>query len=166
MEAKYCLFCGHPLTAKQVDGVQRQACSSNDCHFVYWDNPVPVVAAIVELDGQVILIHSPDWPEGMFGLVTGFLEKGESPEEGAVREVKEELGLEAYAQEFVGVYPFHLRNQVIIAYHVKAKGAIRTNEEIESYQCLYPEDLRPRPIGTGLALIDWLEGRKAAPAWH
>lgn len=167
MDAKFCLYCGQLLIEKQIDGMQRLACSADNCEFVHWDNPVPVVAAIVEWDGQVVLIRNPGWPEGLFGLVTGFLEKGESPEEGAVREVNEELGLTPYAREFVGVYPFHPRNQVIIAYHVKAEGSIRTNEEIEDYQCLYPEELRPRPMGTGLALIDWLEARKAAPpAWR
>ncbi len=36
--------------------------------------PIPVVAAIVELDGMVILARNRLWPEKMFGLVTGFLE--------------------------------------------------------------------------------------------
>ncbi len=58
---------------------------------MHWDNPVPVVAAIVEHEGAVILARDRDWPEKMFRLVTGFLENDETPEQGVAREVKEEL---------------------------------------------------------------------------
>jgi NADH pyrophosphatase NudC (nudix superfamily) len=57
-----------------------------------------VVAAIIECvdrDGAVLLARNHAWPERMFALVTGFLEKGESPEEAVAREVKEEVNLDA-----------------------------------------------------------------------
>jgi len=36
-------------------GLARPACTSADCGFVLWDNPVPVVAALVECEGRVVL---------------------------------------------------------------------------------------------------------------
>src|SRR5262245_5236726 len=97
-----------------IDGCVRLACSSR-CGYVFYGNPTPVVAAIVERDGAVVLVRNKGWPESWFGLVTGFLERGETPEQGVLREVKEELGLAGDVGELVGVYAFIERNQIIIA---------------------------------------------------
>ena len=103
------------LEAKSIDGVDRKACESPECNFVHWDNPIPVVAALIEYQGKIILARNSQWPEGMFSLVTGYLEKYETPEEAVVREVKEELGLDGKAQEFIGCYSFIEKNQIDLA---------------------------------------------------
>jgi len=131
------------------------------CGYVHWDNPVPVVAAIVEHEGAVILARNKEWPEKMYGLVTGFLEKGEAPEAGVKREVKEELDLDASAAHLVGLYPFARRNELIIAYHVPATGTLRLNEELAEVRRIAPEKLRSWDFGTGLAVADWLKRRQA-----
>ena len=76
------------------------------CGFVLWDNPTPVVAAIVEYNGAVVLVRNKAWTQKFFGLVTGFLEKGETPDAAVLREVKEELGLAGTTAEFIGNYSF------------------------------------------------------------
>jgi len=75
-----------------MDGKEVLCCASNDCGYVCWDNPIPVVAAIVEMEGQVVLARNKEWPGKIFGLITGFLERAETPETAVKREVKEELG--------------------------------------------------------------------------
>lgn len=142
-----------------VDQAARLACSK-DCGFVHWDNPVPVVAAIVEHEGMIVLARNKAWPERMFGLITGFLEKDETPAQGVQREVNEELSLEPQGAALVGLYPFARRNELIIAYHVPARGEIRLNEELAEFRRIAPERLRPWDSGTGPALADWLKGRE------
>lgn len=132
-----------------------------DDDFVFWNNPLPVVAAIVQMgpgehEGEVVLVRNHGWPEKMFGLVTGFLEKGESPEQGVLRELREELGLEGEVVRLVGVYSFEQRNELIVAYHVRAHGTIALGEEIAQVKSVPREKLRPWPFGTGLAVKDWL----------
>ena len=56
------------------------ACPDTSCGYVHWDNPLPVVAAIVEYEGRILLARNAAWQEGMFALITGFLENGETPE--------------------------------------------------------------------------------------
>jgi len=162
-EFKYCPLCGKDLTKDTVDGKEVLCCRTNHCGYVFWDNPIPVVAAIVETDGKVILARNKEWPEKIFGLITGFLEKGETPERAVKREVKEELGLDFEIKELVGVYSFTERNQLIIAYHLSATGEIKLGDELAEIKSIPVDKLKPWPFGTGHALRDWLERRGASP---
>jgi NAD+ diphosphatase len=160
MKFKFCPYCGSSLAAKEIDGVTRLSCSSKSCNYIFWDNPTPVIAAIVEHNDKVLLIRNKGWPEDMFGLVTGFLEKNETPEKGILREVKEELGIDGEIVSLVGIYSFFEMNQLILAYHVVAHGEITIGEELADIKAIPPENLKPRPFGTGFALQDWLEKRR------
>ena len=160
MDLKFCPQCGVGLGLAEIDGKERLGCLSETCDYVCWDNPTPVVAAIVVLDGEVVLVRNKEWPEKIFGLVTGFLEKGESPEEGILREVKEELGLEGKIEDFVGYYSFFQMNQLILAFHIKAQGKIVLGEELAEIKSVRPNKLHPWRFGTGHAVQDWLDKRK------
>ena len=164
---RFCPQCGSPLEWGEMAGAERQLCFAPGCGFVRWDNPLPVVAAIIECvdrDGAVLIARNHAWPEKTFGLVTGFLERDESPETAVAREVLEEVNLKAVAVKLVGVYPFLRKNEVVIAYHVQARGEIVLNEELAEYRLIAPEKLRPWPQATGLAVRDWLLGRGIAVA--
>jgi NAD+ diphosphatase len=158
-QIKYCPYCSHELATMNINGKDYLACSVKNCEYVFWDNPLPVVAAIVEHDGNVLLARNKAWPPKIFGLITGFLEKGESPDEAILREVKEELDLDAKLVGMIGIYPFPEKNQIIIAFHVSAKGAIKMGEELAEVRSVPPDKLRPWPFGTGYAVKDWLEKR-------
>ena len=158
MTAAHCLRCGVALVDRHDGERTRRTCPA--CGWVFYDNPLPVVAAIVEHEGAVILVRNHGWPEKMFGLITGFLEAGETPEAGVLREVKEELGLEGQVASLVGVYAFELRNEIIIAYHVIAEGPVSVGAELEEVKRVPIEKLRPWPFGTGEAVRDWLARRR------
>src|SRR2546421_684867 len=59
----------------------------------------------------------------------------------------------------IGVYEFIRKNEVIIAYHVKATGEIRLSEELAEYRLVVPGKLRPWRAGTGYAVADWMRAR-------
>lgn len=159
---KFCPQCANVLILKETKDRERLICpDESGCGFVHWNNPTPVVAAIVECGEDVVLVRSIGWPEGWYGLVTGFLEAGEDVVEGVRREVFEETGLEAEEINFVGIYSFFRMNQLIIAYHVKVPdGEIKIDEsELEGYKRVPITKVRPWPGGTGKALNDWLLSR-------
>jgi NAD+ diphosphatase len=160
---KHCGTCGAVLT--EIAGAPGQRrCSNESCDRITYLSPIPVVAAIVEHEGDVVLVRGQGWPEGWFGLVTGFLEPKESPEEAARREVKEELGLDVGESTLIGAYAFAQMNQVIIAYHMKAKGAIRLDEtELAGFKRVPLDKLRAWNFGTGAAVKDFLEHRRLNP---
>jgi NAD+ diphosphatase len=163
MDYSYCPRCATALTEHHDGERMRATCPA--CRFVHYDNPLPVVAAVVEHEGQVILANNRAWPPSMFGLVTGFLEKGETPEEGVAREVKEELDLDAQQVTLIGVYPFRRRNELIIAYAVQATGTVRLSEELAAFRSIEPAKLRPWKMGTGYALADWMRARNLPFEW-
>ena len=125
-----------------------------------------MLAAVIECadrDGQVLLARNAAWSGRMFALITGFMEAGETAEEGISREVGEETALEVLSLDLIGVYDFQRMNQVIIAYHVLARGDVRLSPELSEYKLFAPADLVCWPAGTGYALADWLRRRGIEP---
>ncbi len=161
---RYCPVCRTELVPGRHGGRVRLGCPA--CGFVHWGNPLPVVGAIVERDGHVLLVRSHGWPSSWYGLVTGFLEPGEHPEEAVLREVKEELGLDATVGAFIGAHPFERLNQIILTYHVVAgPGEVRlATEELADWKAVPFAKLRPWTRGTGPALGAWLASRGYHPA--
>jgi NAD+ diphosphatase len=166
-------FCPHcatalmPLAAEEDSGTKtRLRCPA--CSYTHWNNPTPVLAAVIELadrDGQLLLARNAVWKGRMFGLVTGFMEAGESPQEGVAREVAEETSLAIDSLAIIGAYDFQRMNQVIIAYHAVARGEIVLSPELAEYRLFRPESVRCWRAGTGYALADWLTARGHTPQW-
>lgn len=163
MPLRFCAQCASPLTTTIIDRRERQVCAAQ-CGFIVWDHPVPVVAIIVELHAEaVVLLRNRGWPEGCFGLVSGFLEPGETAETAALREVKEELGLDAQHATFVGDYPFAEFNQLVLVYHVRAQGSIQIDtDEIAEIRLVQAAQLHPWDFAAGLGLRAWLTQKKAS----
>lgn len=157
---RYCPACATPLGSSEHAGRVRLACPA--CDFVHWNNPLPVVAAVIEYEGRVLLARNAAWTHGMFALITGFLEEGETPEAGIAREVKEETNLDADRTTLIGAYEFIRKNELIIAYHVEASGTIALSEELAEFRLVAPERLKPWRAGTGYAVADWMRGRGLA----
>ena len=158
---RYCPNCRKTLENVFLGDRERLACPDVQCGFVHWNNPIPVVAAIVEHDDHIVLVRNVGWPETWYGLVTGFLEAGEMPEQGVLREVEEETGLKGTLESYVGMYEFYRQNQLLIAYHVNVNSHDVTipKHEIADYKWVHVEQVRPWSAGTGQALRDWLRAR-------
>lgn len=164
-EFRFCPRCATPLAllSEAEDGGEKARLRCPACGFTHWNNPTPVLAAVIEYDGQILLARNAAWPGRMFALITGFMEAGETPEDGIAREILEETSLTAESLNLIGVYDFQRMNQVIIAYHVAARGEIRLSPELAEYKLFAPQDLRCWPAGTGYALADWLRSRGHQP---
>jgi NADH pyrophosphatase NudC (nudix superfamily) len=163
---RYCPRCAKPLADRGIaddGGVRRRnACADDACGFVQWQNPTPAVGALVELDGHIILARATGWPEGIFALVTGYLERNEDPRAGVAREVREEIGLQAIETHLIGNYIFERKNEVMLCYHVVCRGEIALSPEIAEVRRYLPHELRPWPRATGFAVADWMKARGLA----
>lgn len=158
---RYCPVCATPLEQRTIETYARLCCPA--CDYTFWDNPTPVVAALVEYDNRLVVARNAAWPLGKFGLITGFLEPCEDPAIGVLREVAEELSLSGEITAFIGAYGFARNNQVLLCYHVRGRGEIRLNEELAEYRLLEKHRVRYWPGGTGLAVRDWLREQGYEP---
>ncbi|HVR53626.1 MAG TPA: NUDIX hydrolase [Pseudorhodoferax sp.] len=167
MNFKFCPQCATPLEWITLleDGGEKERLRCTACGYTHWNNPTPVLAAIIEYQGQVLLARNAAWPGKMYALITGFMEAGETPEQGIRREIQEETALEVTALDLVGVYDFQRMNQVIIAYHARAEGEVRLSPELVDYRLYALEDVKCWRAGTGQALADWLRSRGITPQY-
>ena len=168
MNYRFCPQCAAELTELEQleDGGLKTRLRCPACDFTHWNNPTPVLAAVVECadqGGQLLLARNAAWKGRMFGLITGFMEAAETPEDGIRREVMEETALEVLQLKLIGVYDFQRMNQVIIAYHALAMGEVRLSPELAEYKLVAPADALCWPAGTGYALADWLRGQGLEP---
>ncbi len=145
------------MTPRLIDHRERLACNDSGCGFIYWNNPIPVVGMVVETEQGIVLAHNKLMPQGIFSIITGFLEANESPESAAQRETKEELGLDAVETHFLGILPFARANQIVIAYHIKASGKIQLNEELDAYKIVQKTELRGYSKSNKFEVQEWLD---------
>ncbi|WP_295641279.1 NUDIX hydrolase [uncultured Methylibium sp.] len=169
-EVRHCTHCATALAwiVETEDGGDKSRLRCAACGWTHWNNPTPVLAAVLECEdrgGRLLLARNAAWPGKSFGLVAGFMEAGERPQDGIAREVLEETSLQATEVSLIGVYDFQRMNQVIIAYHVRARGEIRLSPELAEYRLFEPAQVKCWPAGTGQALADWLRARGIEPQW-
>ena len=168
---RFCPQCATPLAliVQAEDGGDKERLRCPACGFTHWNNPVPVLAAVIECvdqGGKLLLARNAAWPGRFFGLVTGFMEKGETPEEGILREVAEETSLQsAGAPALLGVWDFQKMNQLIVAFHVPAQGEIRLSPELAEYKLFEPAQVRCWRQGTGQALANFVRSRGHDPVF-
>jgi ADP-ribose pyrophosphatase YjhB (NUDIX family) len=99
---KYCPFCKTQLAQKEIGGNRRPACPN--CHFVQFRNPLPGVVVLIDKDGHVLLgKRRGGFGEGKWGLPQGYIEFDEDFLSAAIREVKEETGLDVEIRSIINV---------------------------------------------------------------
>ena len=164
---QFCPQCAAPLAliTQPEDGGDKERLRCTACDFTHWNNPTPVLAALIEYDGQILLARNAAWSGNMYALITGFMEAGESPRDGIRREIAEETSLQTDALDLIGVYDFQRMNQVIIAYHAVCRGEVKLSPELADYRLYAPGDVVCWPAGTGYAVADWLNSRGYAPTF-
>ncbi len=80
---QFCPQCATPLARITLaeDGGDKERLRCPACAYTHWNNPTPVLAAIVEYEGQILLARNAAWPGKMYALITGFMEAGETPQD-------------------------------------------------------------------------------------
>src|SRR3954469_11418433 len=94
---KFCPGCATPLEliAQMEDGGEKQRLRCPGCSWTHWNNPTPVLAAVVQYQDKILLARNAAWQGTMSSLITSFMEAGETPQSVIAREIKEETNLDA-----------------------------------------------------------------------
>ena len=152
----YCPRCGAEMETRELGGRPRRICPA--CNFVLYENPVPGVGVLVEMDvwpgldasggpGQGILLVCRGEPpfKGRWALPAGYIEADESVEQAAVRECREETGLEVELLELFGVYSFPegpVQSGIIIFFRARpVGGTLRAGDDAQEVAVFAPDEL-------------------------
>ncbi|MBQ0718209.1 MAG: NAD(+) diphosphatase [Sulfitobacter litoralis] len=98
----YCARCGFETVVNDA-GWQRNCPACRASHFPRTD---PVVIMLITHGNSVLMGRSPGWPEGMFSLLAGFVEPGETLEAAVRREVFEEAGVQVGTVSYLASQPW------------------------------------------------------------
>lgn len=135
----FCANCGQGSDVAMA-GWQRNCPSCGRHHFPRTD---PVVIMLITHGNSVLLGRSPGWPEGMYSLLAGFLEPGETVEAAVRREVFEEAGVRVGQVDYLASQPWPFPASLMIGCHGHATTKeIRIDpNEIEDALWLTKEEL-------------------------
>ncbi len=102
-EIAYCPRCASSMITRQVGDKPRRVCP--ECGFIYFTDPKVGVGVMVVQDDQILLVRRTMNPgRGMWSIPAGFVDRGEDPQETAVRETFEETNLHVEITGLAGVY--------------------------------------------------------------
>lgn len=144
-EKKYCPSCRHPLTRKTWEGRERLFCTL--CDAPLYENPIPAACVIaVDPGGRLLLVKRSIEPKrGLWCLPGGYMELGETPEETALRELKEETGLIGRIDRILGAdsNPSRIYHTVaLVCYFVKEfHGRLVPADDADDAGFFHPEAL-------------------------
>ena len=165
-EYRFCPRCGHPLEQRKVGDRVRPVCPN--CGFILYINPTPAAGTLVENDGHVLLIRRAVPPRaGYWALPAGYMEADESAEEAAIRETREETGLDVALDALLNVYSFedatHQRGVLILYRAHVVGGELRPGDDAAEARWFAPYELPPEDqiaFSTHRhALREWLRTR-------
>ncbi len=161
--------CPHCATASEIP----LACER--CGWRWYRNPSPAAGSLVEvmLEGEpaiLLLQRAVDPGRGRWDLPAGYLEEGESAEEGALRETREEAGFAVRLERLVGVYSgLHSVSIIYLARPVEANPVVNPDAEASAHAWVRRSEAElwiPRMAFPAMAaaVADWAAGRSGVPA--
>ncbi len=151
---QFCGRCGVPLRTKT--GERAKECPQ--CGLLHFPRLAPAIIVLVERGNQLLLARSRHFMPGMYSVLAGFVEPGESLEEAVVREVKEEVGIAIKNIKYFGSQPWPFPHSLMIGFTATyASGEISLDDkEIEDAGWFTSDNLPriPGKISIARKLID------------
>lgn len=161
----YCPTCGKQLESRpsQSGGPERRHCAA--CQISIYDSPSVVVATLPVLKDQVVLVRRATQPGlGLWSYPGGYLEAGETLEEGAIRETQEETGLDVQINGLLGVYSRPGGQSVTVMFEASCDGQKwQPGPEVTEIAAFAPSEIPWSELAfwtTTYALEDWVRARQ------
>ena len=151
---RYCGRCSTPTTMKSSEFAM--VCPS--CGLLAYPRISPAVMVLIERGDELLLARSPHFKPGIFSALAGFVEAGETLEQCAVREVREEVGVEITNLRYFRSQPWPFPDSLMLAFFADYVSGVITPDpsEIEAAGWFSRSALPPLPDPVSIArqLID------------
>ncbi len=156
-------FCGRCATPTEVgDGEHVRICPA--CGQRNYPHIAPAVIVAVKRDGRLLLARNRRHRAGMYTVLAGFVEAGETLEETVRREIKEEVGIEVMNIRYFGSQPWPFPNSLMVGFTADYAGGefIFEDDDIEDAAWYTAENLPTLPSSPSIAhelIRDWLQSQ-------
>ena len=160
----FCARCGSRSETDQARHVRR--CPT--CAAVHFPRTDPAVIMLITDDqDRALLGHAPDWPDGRYSTLAGFVEPGESLESAVRREVAEEVGIVVGDVRYAASQPWPFPSSLMLGFFGRAETtAIQVDaDEVTSARWFSRDDLRRAAeagdvlLPSGFSISRWLVTR-------
>ena len=154
---RFCGRCGEPT--EPVAGERAKRCPA--CGLVSYPRISPAVITLIERDEKILLARGHGFADGMYGIIAGFVEPGETLEEAVAREIGEEVGIEVAQIRYFGSQPWPFPHGIMIGFTARwAAGELTIDPaELADAGWFGPDNLPKIPSKLSIArrlIDDWL----------
>lgn len=152
MHFTYCPYCGRELIKKEI-GDEGRIPYCTACSIPLWDMfTTSVICAVVNEKREIALLRQSYVSKTKYVCVAGVMKLGESAEETAVREIKEEIGLDVEALEYIQSYPYDKKEMLMLGYKATVKKAdFHLSQEVDSVEWVKLENALEKLREGGIA---------------
>lgn len=163
---RFCPSCGVLLERRMVRPGEPERLACPGCEFVHYLNPKVAVGTIIAAGGgRLVMVRRAIQPGyGLWVFPGGFVDRGEPLEAAAIREAREECGLEVRLDALVHAYSYRDAAPVVIVYAATAVGGeLLIDDESLEAALFAPVELPWHALAfdsTRDALRDYLDGRR------
>lgn len=162
---RFCGRCGLALQPREKE--RTKECPH--CGLLHFPRLAPAVIVLVERGHELLMARSRHFAPGVYSVIAGFVEPGETLEQAVEREVLEEVGIRIKDIRYFGSQPWPFPHSLMIGFTATyASGAISINdEEIEDANWFTADNLpgRPGKISIARRLIEWFLAKQKKPAF-
>ncbi len=152
---QYCGVCGEFLSSIEKD--KSKECAK--CGKKIFPEISPAIIVAILKDDKILLAHNINFPDNLYSLIAGFVELGETLEEAAIREIREEVGIEIKNLCYFGSQSWPFPNSLMFGFTAEyVSGEIKVDgEEITDANWYTPEDFPTLPGHGSIArtIIEW-----------
>ena len=143
---RFCPVCGARLESRVLKATEptRLVCTSQTCGFVFYLDPKIAVGTVIRMeDGKIVLVRRAIEPGyGKWVFPGGYVDRGEEVTLAAIREAREESGLEITLDRLINIYSYAGRTPVIIVYAATCTGGeLAVDDEGLEARAFNPEDI-------------------------
>jgi ADP-ribose pyrophosphatase YjhB (NUDIX family) len=168
-EYRFCPRCAAPLTPRCLKAGEPDRLCCAGCEFVFYLDPKLAAGVLVTVGERLVLLRRGIEPAyGAWVFPGGFVDRGEHPEEAAMREAREEAGIEVRLRDLVGIYSYPAGSPVVlVVYQGELVGGVPAplDESLE-VGLFGPRELPWAELAfatTRLAVGDWVRRLGIAP---